>query len=326
MKRLCSSLRSVMLVVCLVFASGCSLPLNPDGSSLDFAELPFLENPTSGLENLKSYRTTMNIRFTGKDPQGQEFLTTIETVEEKSADQGVGHFLFLSSGQPNLPTALEYYQVQGSSYLLSSAMGSNPTCLRADNSVLEQGSGLALLPQQAFRNIENAEMVAQGEMINNVATNHYRAASGDANEQSEIWVAQEGGYIVRFTGYVEGQIQLSSASGTGLIGWEYNLTDINQLSQIAIPEQCLVQAGANIPLPDSAENVAQDNISISFTSPESAEAVAEFYRQNLPAQGWEIEQEGGTGQAFSFTASRDGKAITILVTQAAALTQVTIQK
>ncbi len=329
-------LRAAAFVTLALVLSACGIPwtpFQPTPISLPASgSLPALDDVTAGLDQLQSYRLDLQVHFTGKNEQGQDFLASIETHEEKVAAEDTRHFMFLSNGQTALPAALEYYQVGGKGYTLSTAMGSNPTCMEVGAESFQYGSGLALLPQEVFQNNASSQRVAQGEVVNGIASDHYHiqqsypAQSGLEKKEGDLWVAQQGGYIVRFSGFLQGQVALSDINGQGVIGWDYNLTDANQVSSIAIPEECQSQSEQHIPIPDSAQSLIQTNTLISFTTPDGLESVVDFYRQGLPEQGWNIDQEGSNGQVFDFSASHQGQTITIMIAVDSDVTRVTIQK
>ncbi len=62
-----------------------------------------------------------------------------------------------------------------------------------------------------------------------------------------------------------------------------------------------------IPLTSDAANFTSSQESFSYTTQLSAEEVAKFYQEKLPAQGWTIEKQGDIGAGnLLWTISRQG--------------------
>ena len=280
-----------------------------------------LQDLQAGLDNFKNYRLSLKLRFSGKNSAGQDVTLTIDSQEERSAE--IARFLFLSTGTADLPPALEMYRAGSQGYLLTPALGSNPTCQDA-GSTLQTGSGLALLPQEALRGMAAAQRTGSGENINGILSDHYRLdpsnqpPAGLEQIEGDLWLAQEGGAVVRFTGSLQGPVAFSSFSGTGILGWEYNLLEVDGPTQVSLPEECILAQSAEIPLPPDAQDVLQSLTQISFTSPADPASVNDYYLQRLPETGWSLDEEAGGGQQFWLAASREGRSILITIQPMAA--------
>ena len=304
---------------------------------------PALQSLDSGLDKLQSYRLSLKLRFTGR-PEGsaQDQTVLIDTLEEKAIvnQQPVRHFLFLASGAPDLPGAFEYYQIGEQGYTLSSAQGSDPTCQLVNSPAageqsaeqpFQAGSGFELLPQMAVHSLSSAQRVAQGETVNGILSDRYRletitSADGLNQVEGDLWIAQASGVVVRFSGSLQGQVAINILNGSGLLGWEYNLADINALNALPVPDQCLSLNSLAVPLPENAQNVLQSSTQLTFTSPSPLADLITFYQTRLPAEGWSIDQEGGSNTLFSLSASRSNQSIQITVgPETGGQTQVSIE-
>jgi hypothetical protein len=325
----------IILILTLVSLS-CGWTTLPDGSQ-SAPSAPALRSLDSGLEGLQSYRLALKLRFTGRS-EGSELDQTvlIDTLEEKAVigSQTVRHFLFLSSGASGLPGALEYYQVGDQGYTLSSAQGSDPTCQPAGSPAADPllaGSAFELLPQLAVQSLGNAKRVAQAETVNGILSDHYRleptpSADGRNEVEGDLWIAQTGRYVVRFIGSMQGPVAINLLNGSGMLGWEYNLTDANNLGQLPVPEQCQALNNLSEMLPANAQNVLQSSTRLTFTSPSSAADLLAFFHAQLPAEDWSIDQEGGGGTHISLSASRGQQSVYITIgPETAGQTQVTIE-
>lgn len=307
------------LLVLLAAACTANLPAAPAGRPA--LTLDALQD---SLDGRQSYQLTLKLRFTGQSvDSGQNQTVLIDTFEEKAVirEQVVRHFLFLSSGAPGLPGALEFYKVGDLSYALSSAQGSDPICqpqAQETGAPFQAGSGFDLLPQAVWQSLSAAQLAAQGVTINGVPTDHYRieaAAGADGRGQvdGDLWIAQQGGTLVRFRGALQGPVSIHMLNGDGILGWEYELTAVNQLSELPVPEQCLALNSLSIALPGNAVDVLQSSTLLSFTSPSSPAELLAFFQDRLADDGWTIDQEGGGGGIFSLSASRGEQAILVTI-------------
>lgn len=147
-----------------------------------------------------------------------------------------------------------------------------------------------------LREIRKGELLAQDELVNGIKTDHYQVIGADfpsaQDEQvsGEMWIAQDGGYLVKASGQVEATLTVSGQlHGRG--EWNFTLEDINTAT-ITPPAECLVQSNPPMPLPPDAANFTSSQGFFSYTTQLSVEEVASFYQEKLPPLGWTIEPQG----------------------------------
>ena len=100
-----------------------------------------------------------------------------------------------------------------------------------------------------------------------------------------MWVATDGGYIVRYTLSTTAAADYFGEGSDGTLTYDYTLTDINAQPQIALPADC-PQAAVDVPLLADAADVVRVPGLTSYTTASAPEEVVEFYQQELPALGW----------------------------------------
>jgi hypothetical protein len=83
----------------------------------------------------------------------------------------------------------------------------------------------------------------------------------------------------------------------GVMTWDYELTQIDQPLDIALPAGCQVDAPA---MPD-AFNLLSLPRSMGYDTPSSVAEVTAFYREQLPSQGWTIDSDPLDGEGGSLT-------------------------
>lgn len=144
---------------------------------------------------------------------------------------------------------------------------------------------------------------AGSETANEVTANHYTfdqralAESGRAETNGEVWVAVEGGYLVRFVRTSRADASYWGEGMDGVMTWDYELTAINQPLDIELPAGCQVDAPA---MPD-AVNLLNLPRSMGYDTPSSVADVTAFYREQLPSQGWTIQEDPLDGEGGSLT-------------------------
>jgi hypothetical protein len=159
------------------------------------------------------------------------------------------------------------------------------------------------------------------DTVNNIDVLHYtfdERAFGPlppADSTGEMWVASDGGYLVRYLVSTVGNADYFGEGVEGTVTWDYELTDVNAPAAILLPDAC---AGASLemPTPPDATEVVRTATTLSFTTASSVDDVSAFYEPELAALGWQpvsdaVVFEGGTSQDFT----RDDDRLSLLVTK-----------
>jgi len=150
-----------------------------------------------------------------------------------------------------------------------------------------------------FDAIEVRGPVEKNLEINGVITDRYETTQiqlsigQTSNANGEVWLAQKDRSVIRFTGAADGDFELNEGEIThGTVQWEYDLFDINQEININIPEACSDRESSkkNELIPPNATDVNILGPVITYNSPDSPQAVVDWYHTTLGTQGWRIEQ------------------------------------
>jgi len=219
------------------------------------------------------------------------------------------------------PGSIEVYQMGNDSYVVSTENTSQMACLKMSNAEYNTRSAQVLRPASIFQGIGRGQLVAGGEMVNGIATDHYKVSElklgiGQASQvDGDLWIIKDGGAVLRFTGTAEGQLSLTDTAGQAHMEWDYYLLDIDK-AQVALPDDCKGVGLEDIPLPKDATDVGQVGPSLNFNSSSTAAQVADFYRKTLLERGWTIDQDSGTGVLFSIVAVKGNSSLDVLITAA----------
>jgi hypothetical protein len=274
-----------------------------------YATGPFdLPDPAVGLTDLGSYQATLVQSFEGlRDGQPEQWTRTV--ILEASRDPVYSQVTVDTTGQLDgealVPRFLAEvdgvrYERQGDDACVAS-IASMDSQLADDWQLAGQLNGLFGADE------------AGTETVNGVATSHYtfdeRALmmSDVATSTGEVWVATDGGYVVRYRLSIEGEAEYFGEGLSGTATWAYDLSDIGQPGTVEVPEDCppgLVDA----PLLDDADAIHQLPGVTYYTSAASLPDAIAFYQDQLPALGWVVSGEpiiGETLATLDFTQGED---------------------
>lgn len=292
------------------------------GEEMDIADI------NEGLTGLTSYRMYLQMKVDGLDENGQPAKGTVEIINEVingSKDNRLAMDItgdILKDAQA-MGGHIEIIRVGDTQYMLFGEAGGEPTCMSfpADDTTANE---TPINPNDMLGDLKKVKLVARGETVNGIVTDHYKA---DANSLSsdtftdgegDIWVAQDGKYVVKFTGTGTGDIDLMS-SGTKSktkLDWVYELQDVNKVTEIVAPE-CKGATGADdIPVPENATEVSNLGGLMTFKSADDVKTLTEFYKTRLPENGW---KEAGDPTELDTMAilnyTKDNRKLSIMITK-----------
>lgn len=155
-------------------------------------------------------------------------------------------------------------------------------------------------PWRELPAIYGAELVGE-ETINDFETEHYtfdqraiRWATG-TTAQGELWIAKGGGFLVRYRLTMQAPAGVLSAAG-GEQTWQFDLNPLDEDANL-LPEGCAPVLTDFPMLSDATESLRMPGF-LSYLTDSDLNTAAEFYRQELVANGWQ-EQD-----AFNATPER----------------------
>lgn len=246
---------------------------------------PFLlTDPRIGLAGLSSYTATLNIEFDGTS-EGQAHRWSSSYVMRHNADLPASVVTIVTSGDlpPRDPTLVA--EADGSSYDVALNGSCRGEPIDPDFSAVE-----SLEPAGLLDAILGADEAGQ-DMVEGIVADHYtfdERAVGlfeVASTNGEIWMASDGGYVVKYTRTTTGDTAYFGPGTEGTLEWEYSITAINQPVDTSLPTSCRVDA----PTPGDATNLLNLPNWLSFDTPASVADLADFYRNQLETLGWTLE-------------------------------------
>jgi len=263
-----------------------------------------LENVSTGLDALSSYKSVLDMRFSGKDAAGEASERTWTMEEEFTSDPRAQHVTMTSSeskaGQPAVVTVWESYTIGLISYMITTGADGTASCFSVtseDATPPTQNAG-----PDMWGNISDARYVGM-DTVNGVRAKHYTwkegwmVTYGYTGGKGETWVAADGGYVVRQSVEATGKgVFLAGTDEEGTSSWQWDLSDVNTSFEISAPEGC-ESAATGMPIMADATDKSTFGDTISYTSASAYADVVSFYKDEMPKARWEpsgtpFEMEG----------------------------------
>lgn len=276
----------ILLVLALTFmlgscqASGNDLPpsssQSPDQVTGDFD----LSDPSIGLSSLPGYDQTLMISTIGT-LNGKAYESIQSTTRTLS---GRNELVKISeTSTENNPVDMLYAVFNGYRYSVEPARQS---CQAAP---MEEGINPISDLSSRLPKVNGAIEIGSEE-INGVAVKHYNFDENNVNRQSgkndsakgEIWIAEEGGYLVKY----ELTANISTEDFTGTRSWSYELTPLAGDEAFQLPEPCQPVLADLPALQDATAIIVLPGFQQYLTSSTRTQVV-EFYNESLPGSGWQ---------------------------------------
>lgn len=284
-----------------------------------------ITNVQSGLEKVDSYRMTFVMKVVGKDRDGKDANQEMKLLQEVIKSKESVHTLMNSSGvsATDSPGYIEIYQISKIGYMLVTDPSTKKfTCLSysSDKPIYDQNA--LMTPDEMLGGIQKDVLIGRGETVNGVKTDHYKLAQANVGSglirkgAGEVWIAQDGGYVVRLVSQSDGEFTLSSKTVTGTTTVTYDLTDVNKIAQITVPAECTAASEGmkDLPIPANATDKSSIGDIQTFSSPDAPKAVADYFRKELPAQGWKITKDSSFDTVVMLSAEKDSRKFSIMIT------------
>ena len=282
-----------------------------------------LADPADGLAELDSYRATLTVTFDGTEAGGGRRWTSTTSLDH-SRDPSttaltVTHGGDLGPADPSLQAELG-----GMSYVVPAQLGCVATPLDPASAIrprLELArvlSGLIGAEAAGHRSVNGIE--ADGYTFGEVAL----GVEGVADGSGEVWIASEGGYVVKYVlSLLAGPAVLGEASA-GTMSWDYELTRIGEPVTIDLPADCLA-GSIDAPLMADAADVAKGPTMLAFKTPSNPAKVVAFYGKAGKAAGWKLLGKPVIAADTALIEFRAGSdRITIIATRRASITTVQV--
>ncbi len=267
--------------------------------------------------NLKSYRIRFTFSFDGKLSDGEALKGTAEFLQEAIAETNEQRVRFSSTRQDakegEKKTTVDRFIVGGVNYYFVAEGDGQGQCISISSDAPTTQQLAIFKPSDLIGNPQGLRLTEQGVTVNGIKADRYAVEAPDL--KGEAWVAQEGDFVVKYTGEFSGKTPLFDGAD-GKAAWEYQL-EPDAVSKIELPEACIAQKPADdIPVPASAADKAQFGNVTTFKVAEAPQKVADFYKAEMPKLGWtESDESGGSGDLFALEFKKDARTVSIIISK-----------
>lgn len=310
----------MLLVGILLLSVSCSTGTGnpkPESKSDTYMDANYLlADPAIGLDGLKSYHMQITQEFAGV-ADGKPVQTKVEhnadvvtatktefvTLQQAADDGTVESFLTGAIGNAS-------YSRSGDK---------KAVCHVAWNS--QQLMSPVIRPVDMVPAISTGEKVGLEE-VNSIKAVHYRLNNASLGESlfdsidGNLWLAETGGFIVKFDVLITGSEKIFGEKRSGKEKISYELTKINTNDDFIIPVGCQPVLDG-VPIMTDAVNEYRLPEILRYNTPSSPEKVLAYYKEQLTAQGW---QTGSThematkGQVILFIKTKNDERLHLSLT------------
>ena len=291
-----------MLACTLSGGTGSSSQANATGTGSQANAL--LSDPQVGLDGLDDYTATLTVSFKG-------------TQAGQPVDQTDS---YIQSEWPKLAaqfTSIDIMDDSGAHQVSLSGVVGEAQYFQADpGSPCSVNSGAAAKVPASFRPafllsaVTTAKLVDE-QTLDGIASRHYTfdAASlvlpGDATASGEVWIAKDGGYVVKYVLDITGSDSVFGVGASGTRHLEYALSKVGAQAQVVYPAGCDPVLG-DIPALEDASDLTRLPGLLDYSTNATQNDIFAFYQDKLTAMGWQKLTDDGIGTdsaTSSFTRS-----------------------
>jgi hypothetical protein len=323
-----------LVVLCFATIAGCSggadelvMPSPETGGPLvgieSGAPSVDLGDPSSFVEPVGNYVTTMLFEFTAVRADGSQATGTIELDGATQVEPAASRHTFTATGAASVggDGVFEIATIGEQTYFFAAQMGcvniTNDASQNPFDSMVDTGGMLT----------GEVQRVLPDETINGVPAYHYRITQDnldlsdntamDVREitNGAIYIARDGGYVVRLL--LEGRGVSSLLSGEeeleGDIFYQLDLTPTASVGEITAPEGCAPATEADFPIMPDATSVASFQGFVNYQSPSDLQVVLDFYSLEMPAAGWTLIDESVMANVGLLRFTMDDRTVSVAV-------------
>jgi hypothetical protein len=286
----------------------------------------------AGLSDLKSYRSTM--RLTMRQVQdGEEREQSMVFVVESTSEPKAQHITMSGEGFENaIPGAsLEMYVLEDTMY-----MELEDQWLSAPATEDDMGTAGILTPDTLLEDICGWEKQDSTE-LNGVKVQHWTINKEDmescmppeeltglgelADAGGDLYVAEDENFIVQMDLFYEGDDldlnvgETEEGAKVQRVEIHYTMTDVNEPFVIEIPEEALASGALpeDIPVPEDAQELTSMFGMITFTSPTGIQEITEFYKTEMPGNGWSENSVNEVSGMYMLEYAKDSRTASFMI-------------
>lgn len=285
----------------------------------------------TGLDKLKSYRARWQAEWRSTE-SGKTDSGTWDWTQEYSAESQALHHIWKGTGNAASDSAgMELWQIGDTLYMLSAEAGGKTECFTMSSDDKSNRLDRGTFTPGLLGSLKGANYVG-AETVNGIKAKHYKydekasTLTGFGKVAGDIWVATDGGYVVKDVVTWSGSAGLFGmmAQGAGDGKWTWELRDVNQPIRIQPPANCVAPTTGLPLLPDAKEKISVGPMIVYKSATKPADATA-FYKKEMVAAGWKLTDEQATGdQVTTLNFEKGDEKAQVFITSQDDITQVMI--
>jgi hypothetical protein len=293
-----------------------------------------LASRDTGLDKLKSYSMSWKSEWNGTDSNGKAQKGNWDWTEEFESQPSSLHFIWkgIDTSSQSAGMNMELFQIGETTYMLSPESDGKVSCISMSSADQKGQLTKGMFSPTSLGSVSGAKYVGS-ETVNGIPTKHYKygdtaqAVLALGKTAGEIWIAQDGGFVVKDI--------LSWQGGRGLFGmdaqskgdgkWTWELTNVNQPIGIKAPQNCAGNAAGLPVMADATEKSTFGDMITYKTASKIADVVA-FYQKEMVAAGWQAQADnsGITEETATLSFSKNTDTANLLVSISDNVTNVTL--
>jgi len=286
----------------------------------------------SSTTDLTSYRSAMRLT-TVSDKDGQEEVQTVEFIIEYTSEPIAQHMM-MSGGElaaASEDETIDMYMVGGTMYM---KMGGQWVSMPATEDDIDNDA--IITPDSLLSDLCGWKNEGREE-IDGVKVQHWSFTKDDYDKCSvlegfmglgqltdaggDLYVAEDDNYVALMDIFYEGEDldlglgQTEEGTTAQRIEIHYEMTDVNEPFTIEVPAEALEASSLpdDIPFPEDAAEVTNMFGMITLTSAQTPDAVFEFYKAEMPNNGWTENSAEAMPGLWTMEYAKDGRTVSITI-------------
>jgi hypothetical protein len=252
-----------------------------------FGSGPFsMQTTEAGLESLPSYTATLTMSFDGTRA-GAPSTWSKTYVMLAMTTPAARQLTIQKTGDVADAAQVFMAEMNGAAYTKNAQDDCTADVIAADDTPTQR-----LEPAGLLAGVVGAD-AAGSEAINGAPADHYTfdenalGQAGRATSKGEMWVASDGGYILKYLLTTNGKADYFGEGVEGTLSWDYELTGIGQPVTITLPDDC-PPGMLNVPQLPDASSVTNVPGLLRYETSTSLADIAAFYQAQIPPLGWDV--------------------------------------
>jgi hypothetical protein len=308
MKRLIVfSLAVVFLGLSCQIGSGAGTGVKVDG---------LLPDPQVGLAGLADYHAELTV--------GGWSASTGTFVQNSWPALGANFVAYEGTDEEGRPISILSGEVGRAHY---SRMGESGDCLVQWGKEPRAEGRQPFIVASSLLPVDSAKSAGE-ETVEGISTRHYTFDGGslslakDAEAAGEVWIAVQGGYVVKYDLQIEGANPSSGTGAQSARRIEYLLSGIGTRPQVEYPDGCRPVL-TDVPAMDDAVDIIRLPGMLDYSSQSPLDSIASFYADYFTSGGWlQVgETQPNEDRSVAVFAKEDSEDIALVVVRRGADTQ-----